>query len=233
MNFSEEFLKEIFERGFVLDSCFKIFLSAIFGIILGIERSNRMHAIGIRTMLLITTSCALLGILSYYGAENPAKDLGDPTRIAAGVVTGVGFLGGGVIMHQGFNVKGITTAALIWMAAALGLSIGYGLYIPSIVAFVLVILTLPLFKKIERTYFPASRVKTIHLVYSNDDVDIEAVKKILAACGIILRDINYSNSFEDDKFKVEIIVNTPAIVDFAALGKKLKKTGELAKFSFQ
>ena len=233
MNFSEEFLKEIFERGFVLDSCFKIFLSAIFGIILGIERSNRMHAIGIRTMLLITTSCALLGILSYYGAENPAKALGDPTRIAAGVVTGVGFLGGGVIMHQGFNVKGITTAALIWMAAALGLSIGYGLYIPSIVAFVLVILTLPLFKKIERTYFPASRVKTIHLVYSNDDVDIEAVKKILAACGIILRDINYSNSFEDDKFKVEIIVNTPAIVDFAALGKKLKKTGELAKFSFQ
>ena len=233
MNFLEEFIKEFLERGFVVDCCFKIFLSAVFGIILGIERSNRMHAIGIRTMLLITTSCALLGILSYYGAENPAKALGDPTRIAAGVVTGVGFLGGGVIMHQGFNIKGITTAALIWTAAALGLSVGYGLYIPSIVVFVLVILTLPLFKKIERTYFPASRIKTIHLIYSNDDVDMESVKIILTSCGIFLRDINYSNSFDEDKFKVEIIVNTPAIVDFAALGKKLKKTGELAKFSFQ
>lgn len=228
-----DFFNNIFADHFVMESCFKIFLSAVFGIILGVERSNRMHAIGIRTMLLITTSCALLGVLSYYGAENPAKALGDPTRIAAGVVTGVGFLGGGVIMHQGFNIKGITTAALIWTAAALGLSVGYGLYIPSIIVFVLVILTLPLFKKIERTYFPASRIKTIHLIYSNDDVDMESVKKILSSCGIFLRDINYSNSFDEDKFKVEIIVNTPAIVDFAALGKKLKKTGELAKFSFQ
>ncbi len=227
------FFANFFADNFILECCFKIFLSAAFGIIFGVERSNRMHAIGIRTMLLITTSCALLGILSYYGAENPAKALGDPTRIAAGVVTGVGFLGGGVIMHQGFNIKGITTAAIIWTAAALGLSVGYGLYVPAVVVFVLVILTLPLFKQIERTYFPASRVKTIHLIYSNDDVDIEAVKKILTSCGIFLRDINYSNSFEDDKFKVEIIVNTPAIVDFAALGKRLKKTGELAKFSFQ
>ena len=228
-----DFFHNLFIDNFVLECCFKIFLSAVFGIVFGVERSSRMHAIGIRTLLLITTSCALLGILSYYGAENPANAVGDPTRIAAGVVTGVGFLGGGVIMHQGFNIKGITTAAIIWAAAALGLSVGYGLYLPSILVFVLMILTLPLFKKIERTYFPASRVKTINLVYSNDDVDIETVKKILASCGIILRDINYSNSFEDDKFKVEIIVNTPAIVDFAALGKKLKKTGELAKFSFQ
>lgn len=228
-----DFLDEFFADNFVFECCFKVFLSAVFGIIFGVERSNRMHAIGIRTMLLITTSCALLGILSYYGAEHPAKAVGDPTRIAAGVVTGVGFLGGGVIMHQGFNIKGITTAAIIWTAAALGLSVGYGLYIPAVVVFVLVILTLPLFKRIERAYFPASRVKTIHLIYSNDDVDIDQVKKILSSCRIFLRDINYSNSFEEDKFKVEIIVNTPAIVDFAALGKKLKKTGELAKFSFQ
>ncbi len=86
-----DFINNIFADHFMAECCFKIFLSAAFGIILGVERSNRMHAIGIRTMLLITTSCALLGVLSYYGAENPAKALGDPTRIAAGVVTGVGF----------------------------------------------------------------------------------------------------------------------------------------------
>ena len=81
-----DFFNNIFADHFMAECCFKIFLSAAFGIILGVERSNRMHAIGIRTMLLITTSCALLGVLSYYGAENPAKALGDPTRIAAGVV---------------------------------------------------------------------------------------------------------------------------------------------------
>ena len=228
-----DFFANIFADNFIAECCFKLFLSAVFGIILGVERRNHMHAIGIRTMLLISASCALLGILSYYGAENPAGAVGDPTRIAAGVVTGVGFLGGGVIMHQGFNIKGITTAAIIWTAAALGLSLGYGLYLPSLLVFLLVILSLPLFKKIEKTYFPASRIKTINLVYNNDDADIEEVKKILASSGITMRDINYSNSFEDDKFKVEIIVNSPAIVDFAALGKKLKKTGALTKFSFQ
>ncbi|MBO4546196.1 MAG: MgtC/SapB family protein [Treponema sp.] len=228
-----DFFHNLFNDHFVLECCFKLFLSAVFGIILGVERRNHMHAIGIRTMLLISASCALLGILSYYGAENPASAMGDPTRIAAGVVTGIGFLGGGVIMHQGFNIKGITTAAIIWTAAALGLSVGYGLYLPSLLVFLLVILSLPLFKKIEKMYFPASRIKTVNLVYSDDNADIEAVKKALASCGILLRDINYSTDFADDKFKVEIIVNTPANVDFAALGKKLKKTGALAKFSFQ
>ena len=158
-----DFFAEFFADNFVLECCFKVFLSAVFGIIFGVERSNRMHAIGIRTMLLITTSCALLGILSYYGAENPAKAVGDPTRIAAGVVTGVGFLGGGVIMHQGFNIKGITTAAIIWTAAALGLSVGYGLYVPAVVVFVLVILTLPLFKQIQGSLDALTRVTSENL----------------------------------------------------------------------
>ena len=185
-----DFFHNFFNDHFILESCFKLFLSAVFGIVLGIERRNHNHAIGIRTMLLITTSCALLGILSYYGAENPANARGDPTRIAAGVVTGVGFLGGGVIMHQGFNIRGITTAAIIWAEAALGLSVGYGLYVPAIAVFVLMVLTLPLLKRIERIYFPASRIKTVHLVYSDDNADIEAVKKALASCGILLRDIS-------------------------------------------
>ena len=107
------------------------------------------------------------------------------------------------------------------------------IYVLRMSVFLLVILSLPLFKKIEKMYFPASRIKTVNLVYSDDNADIEAVKKALASCGILLRDINYSTDFADDKFKVEIIVNTPSNVDFVALGKKLKKTGDLSKLSFQ
>jgi len=228
----EDIIEDILEDSFIWSSCAKIFLSALFGIVLGIERRNHLHAIGIRTMLLITTSCALLGILSHYGAENPAEALGDPTRIAAGVVTGIGFLGGGVIMHQGLNIKGITTAAIIWTAAALGLSVGYGLYVPAVVLFALILVTLPIFKRIEKAFFPASKIKTINLTYADDDADITDIKKVLESNGIIIRDINYSNSFEDEKFKVEIMANA-GDVDFNALGKKLKKTGNLVKFSFQ
>ncbi len=222
-----------FSDNFILECCFKIFLSALLGIVLGIERRNHFNAIGIRTLLLITSSCALLGILSYYGAKHPSAASGDPTRIAAGVVTGIGFIGGGVIMRQGFNVKGITTAAIIWTAMTLGLGIGYGLYIPSITLFCLELVALPAFKIIETKFFPASKTKTINLVYSEDNADFEGVKKVLASCGIILRDMNYSKDFDTKSINFEIMANFPQSIDFGALETELKKTGKLLKLSLQ
>lgn len=218
-------------ENFILESCLKILLSAVMGIFFGIERRNHLHAIGIRTMLLITSSCALLGILSYYGADNPAALGGDPTRIAAGVVTGIGFLGGSVILRHGLNIKGITTAAIIWTAAALGLSIGYGLYVPSIAFFAFVFVMLPIFKAIEKRIFPASKIKTVRLRYSKDDADIDAVKKVLVSAGMFLRDINYSSDFTGGKFEVEILANTPSWIDFSEIGKGLKESGSLLSFS--
>ena len=199
---------------------------------MGAERQNHIHAIGIRTMLLITSSCALLGIISYYGSKQPAAHLGDPTRIAAGVVTGIGFVGGGVIMRQGFNIKGITTAAVIWTAMALGLGIGYGLYFPSAALFCMVIVALPVLKKIETALFPASKIKTIVLQFE-ESADVDAVQKALISKGIISRDINYSKDFGLKTFNLEIMANFPDKIDFNALGKEFQKTGKLVKFSLQ
>ena len=121
---------------------FRICLSFICGVCIGWERKNRQQIIGIRTLLLICISSTLLGILSEYSAISiPGGKIGDPSRISAAVITGIGFVGGGAIMHRGFNVKGVTTAALIWATSAIGLALGDGLYIPALFVFVLILIS--------------------------------------------------------------------------------------------
>ena len=109
----------------------RLALSFVCSFILGLERKSHQHIVGIRTLVSMGLSCCLLSILSVYMAETPAVE-GDPTRIAAGVITGIGFLGGGAILKLGLNIRGLTTAAIIFMTSALGMSFGAGLYFPTI-----------------------------------------------------------------------------------------------------
>ena len=113
----------------ILDISLRFALSMICGILLGIERKSRQNAVGIRTLVLISISCCLLSLLSVFIAEN-ASIQGDPTRIASTTVSGIGFIGAGAILKQGLNIRGLTTAAIIFTAAAVGLSCGAGFYLP-------------------------------------------------------------------------------------------------------
>lgn len=99
----------------------------------GLERELREHAAGLRTHMLVGVGAALFTIVSAYGWQDFTfdRDLGtilDPTRIAAQIVTGIGFLGAGAIIRQGISVRGLTTAAGLWVAAAIGLAAGAGFY---------------------------------------------------------------------------------------------------------
>ena len=221
----------VFDEKFI-ECCVRILLSGVFGIVLGIERKNHFQAIGMRTLLLISVSCALMGVLSFWAAAQHEHLMGDPTRIAAGVLTGIGFIGGGAIMHQGFNIKGITTAAIIWTTAALSLAVGFGIYLPALFAFALVLVGLKAFQKVEDILFPAAKIKNIALVYKGGDVDIGRIKKILLENGIVERDINFCNSYDEDLLEITILVNTPDERDLKKLAQELKQTGALQKFSF-
>lgn len=226
-----DFVFFVFDEKFI-ECCARILLSGVFGIVLGIERKNHFQAIGMRTLLLISLSCALMGILSFWAAAHESL-MGDPTRIAAGVLTGIGFIGGGAIMHQGFNIKGITTAAIIWTTAALSLAVGFGMYLPALFAFALALFGLKAFQKVEDIFFPAAKIKNIDLVYKGGDVDVEQIKKILSENGIIVRDINFCNSYDEDLLEITILVNTPGERDLKKLTQELKQTGALQKFSFR
>ena len=152
---------------FYLDSVLKMLASTLAGAILGLERKHRYQIVGMRTLVLISVSSTLLSILSYALTEiQTAKgfDGGDPTRIIAGVVSGIGFLGGGAIIHQGMNIKGLTSAAVVWTASAIGLALGAGLYAQSFMVLVIAIFFLLFLEKIESRYFLAGQSKVLHVV---------------------------------------------------------------------
>lgn len=118
----------------------RILLATGLGLIIGFQREREGKPAGVRTLALISTGSALFAIVSGIGFTG-----GDPARVAAGVVTGVGFLGAGAILHRHGGVEGLTTAASIWAVAGIGLAAGAGLYLISVVvtAIALVILFIP------------------------------------------------------------------------------------------
>jgi putative Mg2+ transporter-C (MgtC) family protein len=117
------------------------------GAVIGWERELQRMPAGFRTHALVSLGSAIFTVVSAYAFTGP---LSDPTRIAAQVVTGVGFLGGGAILHYGGTVRGLTTAASLWAVAAVGMAAGAGLFVVASVSTVLVIVALEVFQRIER-----------------------------------------------------------------------------------
>ncbi|NHM26242.1 MgtC/SapB family protein [Desulfofundulus sp. TPOSR] len=132
----------------------RLLLAFLVGFFIGLEREIRHKPAGVRTHTLVCLGSALFTLISSYGfmsllGTTPYQP-GDPTRIAAQIVTGVGFIGGGIIFKDQDHIRGLTTAASIWLTAGLGTGIGAGLYVPSLVAAVLGYLTLKLNRLLRR-----------------------------------------------------------------------------------
>ncbi|MEC0235412.1 MgtC/SapB family protein [Paenibacillus kribbensis] len=142
----------------------RLVLSMLLGGFIGFERERSNHAAGLRTHIMVSLGSTLIMLLSIYGFDDFIRETNvrvDPARLAAAVITGVGFLGAGTILFTGKAITGLTTAASIWVVAAIGLGVGAGFYFPSIVATVLVFLNLRVFNKVELRYM---RGRTSHLI---------------------------------------------------------------------
>jgi putative Mg2+ transporter-C (MgtC) family protein len=129
------------------ESLLRLALAAVFGGAVGLEREFREREAGFRTHMLVSLGSALFTIASAYGFRDFLVHGGslvrtDPTRIAAQIVTGIGFLGAGAIIRQGFSVRGLTTAATLWVVAAIGLTTGAGYYSAAAITTLLVIVSL-------------------------------------------------------------------------------------------
>jgi putative Mg2+ transporter-C (MgtC) family protein len=125
----------------------RLVVALLLGAGIGLERELQRMPAGFRTHALVSLGSAIFTIVSAYAFTGPGSD---PTRIAAQVVSGVGFLGGGAILHYGGTVRGLTTAASLWAVAAVGMAAGAGLFVVAVVASVLVIVALEVFQRIER-----------------------------------------------------------------------------------
>ena len=133
--------------GTQLELTARLVVALLLGAVIGWERELQRMPAGFRTHALVSLGSAIFTIVSAYAFAGP---LSDPTRIAAQVVSGVGFLGGGAILHYGGTVRGLTTAASLWAVAAVGMAAGAGLFVVAAVSTVLVIVALEVFQRIER-----------------------------------------------------------------------------------
>ena len=129
------------------ESLLRLALAAVLGGLIGIERELREREAGLRTHLLVALGSALFTIVGAYGFDaflNTGASVvrADPTRIAAQIVTGIGFLGAGAIIRQGLSVRGLTTAATLWVVAAVGLAAGAGYYSVAVITTALVLIAL-------------------------------------------------------------------------------------------
>lgn len=131
-----------------LEVIIRLMASAFVGGIIGMERESSNRPAGFRTHILVTIGSALMMMVSAT-AFDPIGQGNDPMRLAAQVVSGVGFLGAGTIMRDGVNVKGLTTAASIWVCAGIGLAFGAGLYIQGAAGGIIVIATLTLLNRLD------------------------------------------------------------------------------------
>jgi len=146
-----------------LEMVLRLLLAAILGGLIGAERERRVNrGAGLRTHALVCTASALVMVVSAYGFSSvlaAGKVVLDPSRVAAQVVSGIGFLGAGIIIFRKNAVRGLTTAASIWAVAAIGLACGCGLYICAVAGTTIMSLILTVLKKVEQKYFPQLQIK--------------------------------------------------------------------------
>jgi putative Mg2+ transporter-C (MgtC) family protein len=137
------------------DVLIRLLLAALLGSVIGFERERLLWAAGIRTPMVVCVGARLIMIVSAFGFGDSLTSKNvvlDPSRVAAQVVSGIGFLGAGAILARGEIVRGLTTAASIWTVAAIGLAVGGGLYFAASVSTTVIILILAGIKPIEEAY---------------------------------------------------------------------------------
>jgi putative Mg2+ transporter-C (MgtC) family protein len=130
-----------------LDLTLRLVVALLLGAGIGLERELQRMPAGFRTHALVSLGSAIFTVVSAYAFTGPGAD---PTRIAAQIVSGIGFLGGGAILHYGGTVRGLTTAASLWAVAGVGMAAGAGMYVLALASSVLVIVALEIFQRLER-----------------------------------------------------------------------------------
>ena len=213
-----------------MDMVIRLCLGFLAGAIIGFERSSRRQVAGLRTHILIATGSTLLMLLSIYLPQhyNPLRT-SDPGRIAAQVVSGIGFLGAGAIIRLGNNIRGLTTAASLWFVAAVGLAIGSGLFLVAAIAEALAMITLMLLGIIEKRIFPSERYKMLEISYKENIQSTKEAIDIIKNSGIQVQSVDVNQGAKLKGTKLRLLVRIPDSTDMASLARAIKASGNVGK----
>lgn len=196
-----------------LDILIKLGISAIFGLIIGLERELKRKPVGLKTSLVISVVSCLLTIVSIQSAymfpkSDEVKITMDPLRLAAQIVSGIGFLGAGVILRRGNDsISGLTTAAMIWGAAGIGIAVGAGFYFEAFAGVALLIISVELVPFLMKIFGPKQlREKEIMLqLFIRDQAQIDKAISFLLEKKYIIRRLRIKDLDNGDHL-VQILV---------------------------
>jgi putative Mg2+ transporter-C (MgtC) family protein len=205
------------------------------GSLIGLERSFHGRPAGFRTHALVCLASALLMIVSAYqadwlGAAPPESMRTDPTRVAQGIMTGIGFLGAGVIFKEGLTVRGLTTAASIWITAAIGILFGIGFFYPAILGTVATLGTLAAFRYIEAR-IPSHLFAHHVLRFARDRTMPEAdVRRLMNEHGFSIANMSYRLDTGGDFFEYRMTIRTADRAVIEKLAAKLRTIPDVIEF---
>jgi putative Mg2+ transporter-C (MgtC) family protein len=182
----------------------RIAVGAVLGGVIGYERDVHRRPVGLRTHLLVAMTAATFMVISsqfVYWQHYQKDDLVgvDASRIAASVVSGIGFLAGGAILRTGLTIQGLTTAAGLWLVTAIGMCSGAGMYVESAVVTVLGIVALTLLRRLEDKNFTRRRI-TVVLAAKEGRPDV--IADVLRKLGVTSSDVEYDRRFDEAKGKL-------------------------------
>jgi putative Mg2+ transporter-C (MgtC) family protein len=204
----------------------RLLAAAALGSLIGFERERLLWAAGIRTHMLVCVGSCLIMIVSQYGFSNILTHQNvvlDPSRIAAQVVSGIGFLGAGAILARGEIVKGLTTAASIWTVAAVGLAVGGGLYLAASASTVIILIILAGIKPLEEAYRSRNQSCQLRVEVENGSLTPELLREALGLrAGQIKRFLVESRNPESTD-ELVILLSKVSSHDIATFPEKLKE----------
>ncbi|HPO16399.1 MAG TPA: MgtC/SapB family protein [Candidatus Hydrogenedentes bacterium] len=216
-----------------LDAFVKFAVALVLSGAVGYERQRRGEAAGLRTHILVCLGSTLLMLVSNYLAlewmTNHAQVWLDRGRIAAGIITGVGFLGAGAILHYGREQHGLTTAAMLWFVATLGVAIGLGYFTISVLATLFALLVVIELGRLEK-FMPSRGYFLLEMRVDRNEADIDVIQTAIEKMGVLrVRAARIQCSCQEDTVHLTFRIESKRAHDFAWLARQLHTTFSAAK----
>jgi putative Mg2+ transporter-C (MgtC) family protein len=211
----------------------RLTLSAALGSVIGFERERLSWAAGLRTHMLVCVGSTLLMIVSAYGFTEVLGDhvVLDPSRVAAQVVSGIGFLGAGSILLRGEIVRGLTTAASLWSVAAIGLAVGGGLYTASIAATIIILIILAGIKPLERRFITSRQRRQLTLLVTRGSLSFHTLHETLGAGSARVKQFVVQQTEDSaDLDEVQITLSRVSSTEYQAICTQLRGLEQVREF---
>ncbi len=217
------------------DIFIRLLTAAILGGLIGLERELHDQPAGLRTHIILVLGATIAMCISINLAiqfHGEATN-GDPERLAAQVISGIGFLGAGAIFRYGANVKGLTTAASLWTTAIIGLAVGAGYLLLGLAATACVLFTLVALDSMEKNFLRNRSTRIISIKGTDRPGFVEEVKKALASFGVAIKSVNLSKDLKNNVLQIEVVAKLSQKQDLDALVGTLSAIADASDFQIR